>query len=337
MTTRGKQILKFVAKLAVTSALLVLVFSRIDLQQFWQAVRTARWQFLIAVWALTILFFWINSIKMQLILKKQGCYVSVNRIFGATAITLLYSMVVPGTLSTGVKWYILRKDTGKGTNVFSSMVYNQLSIIVVMTASGLVALMVTNPALLLSTTPQHQWLLPAVCGVLLSVIVLTTLLLLNRHTGVKISSNLGLLLRPLPERIRQKGLKILEQIAVFQTIGWKFHLTIASFIVATSLVIAVFIYILAAKAANIKIAEPLTVGVLIWLCAIVYILERIPISVANLGVREFTLVEILALYKVDASSALLMSMILFSLTILMAIIGAVFQLLWVLKRPKQKR
>jgi len=62
--------------------------------------------------------------------------------------------------------------------------------------------------------------------------------------------------------------------------------------------------------------------------------RRIPISVANLGVREFTLVGLLALYGVDKSQALLMSMILFSALIVMALIGAIYQLSWTVSEKK---
>jgi uncharacterized membrane protein YbhN (UPF0104 family) len=207
MTTRSKQLVKFLIRILITTGLLVWVFSRIDLQQFWQTVKTTRWQFLIAVWALTIIVFWINSIKMQLILKKQGCDVSIATLFGASAVTLFYSMIIPGILSAGIKWYILRKDTGKGSNVLSSMLYNQLSIMFVMTVFGLVALIVTNPA---ANTGDH-WLLPAVCSILLAAIILISLLLLNSRTGDKFIKALGLLLSPFPEKMRQKGQEILGQ------------------------------------------------------------------------------------------------------------------------------
>ena len=53
-----------------------------------------------------------------------------------------------------------------------------------------------------------------------------------------------------------------------------------------------------------------------------------PISIANLGVREVTLVQFLAFYNVEPSAALLMSMIFFSGTVFMAIVGAAYQILW---------
>ena len=89
MTTRSKQLAKLLIRILITMGLLVWIFSQIDLGQFGRAVKTARWQLLIAVWVLTVIFFWIRSIKMQLILKRQGCKVDCATIFGATAVTCL--------------------------------------------------------------------------------------------------------------------------------------------------------------------------------------------------------------------------------------------------------
>ena len=326
MTDRTKQFVKLLIRILITTGLLIWVFSKIDLEQFRQTAKTAKWWFLFAVWVLVVIIFWINSIKMQLILKKQDCNVSIATLFGASAITLFYSMIIPGILSTGVKWYILKKDTGKSSNVLSSMFYNQMSIIVVMMVFGLAALMITNPTSLLNTDSNNRWLLPVVSGILLAAIILISLLLLNGRTGGKIIKAFTLLLKPLPAKIHRNAQNILEQLAIFQSVGGKFHLTIASITIIANLIGGVLIYFLSAKAANITAP----VGVFVWLCAVVYILGRIPISVANLGVREFTLVGLLGIYGVEKSPALLMSMILFSTVILMAAIGAIYQLFWAL-------
>ncbi|HUT45719.1 MAG TPA: lysylphosphatidylglycerol synthase transmembrane domain-containing protein [Sedimentisphaerales bacterium] len=330
MTTRSKQLAKLLIRALITAGLLVWVFSQIDLGQFGQAVKTARWQLLIAVWVLTVIFFWIRSIKMQLILKKQDCTVGIATIFRASAVTSLYSMILPGVLSTGAKWYILKKDSGKGSNVLSSMVYNQLLTMFVMIVFGLAALMITNPILLLKTDVQNRWLLPLICGILLTVIILISLLLLSSRTGGKIIDGFGFLLRPFPVKIRQKGREILDQIATFQTAGAGFHLKIASVTTIDTLIGGVIIYVLSARAANVTAPA----GVLVWICAAICVLGRVPISVANLGVREVTLVGLLGIYGVEKSQALLMSMILFSALVLMAIIGAMYQIYWAVSSKK---
>jgi len=324
MTTRGKQIVKLIIRILITTGLLAWVFSQVDLAQFRQAIRMARWPYLIAVWGLTALLFWIRSLKMQFVLIKQSCFIDTNTLFGATTITALYSMILPGILSTGVKWYILKKSSGKGSHVLSSMIYNQFSTMVVMTAFGLLALIISNPASLLLPNAGHPWLLPVICGVLLIALLLFVFLLLSKRIGTRIIEILKIPLNPLPTGIRHKGQEMLEQIAVFHTAGWRFHLAVASITTVDTLIGGVVTYILAARTANI--AAP--AFIFVWLCAGIYIIGRLPITVANLGVREATLVGFLAVYNVEKSSALLMSMILFSALVAMAIIGAAYQLSW---------
>ncbi len=282
---------------------------------------------MIAVWVLTVITFWLSSIKMQLILKKQECEIGTGKVFGASAVTSLYSMTLPGILDTSIKWYILKQHTGKGSNVLSSMVYNQLSTMVVIMALGLAALMVTNPTSLLLPDTKNRWILPAVCAVLLITIILTSLLLLNSRTGGKVIKALGFLLRPFPSTVRRTGQKILEQLSTFQTAGWLFHWKMFLLALAGSITYGIITYIFAAKAAGITISPV----VLLWQCAMILFLGRLPISLANLGVREVALVEALALYGVSAPSALLMSLIIFSGKIFLGIIGAVYQVSWTIR------
>lgn len=331
MTLRSRQIAKLLIRVAVTTGLLVWVFSQIDLGQFRQALQAARWQFLIATWALAVLLLWIRSVKMKYVLKKQDCNVAIGTLFGATAVTALYSMIMPGMLSTGVKWYILKRITGKGSNVFSSMLYNQLVTMIVMTLFGLAALMIANPTPLLLPDSHNTWLLPAVCGVLLTLTILVSALLLSRRSGGRMIKVMDRPLRLFGPRIHEKGREVLDQIAGFQTAGAGFHTAFVAATAVDTLIGGVATYVLAARAANIT--APL--GVFVWLCAAIYILGRLPISVANLGVRESLLVWLLSVYGVEKSAAMLMSMILFSSLVAMAVLGAMYQLSWALSARKK--
>jgi uncharacterized membrane protein YbhN (UPF0104 family) len=330
MSTNRKQLIKLLIRISVTTILLIWVFSQINFQRFWQSTKNIKWEFLAVLWILTVVIFWIRSAALQYILKKQDCNVSVGMVFSASAITSLYSMILPGILSTGAKWYILKKDTGKGTHVFSSMVYNQLSLMYVMAVSGLVGLIVFNPTAVILTNPQNRWILPTACGILLVFILLITFLLFNRRTGSKVIASFEFLLKRLPGKISRKSQEVLEQIAVFQTVGWRFHLIVVIIAVIGTLIGGILTYVFAAKCANTTVS----LSIFVWLCPIVYLLRRLPISIASLGVREVTLIGVLGIYGVEKSAALLISMILFSSSILMALIGAVYHILWAARIKK---
>ena len=321
-TTKG--IVKFAAKILITGGLLLWVFSRIGYTQLVAAVSDTDWLFLPFVWGLTVLFFWVQSWRMRLILGEIDCIVTTTGIFQASAVAMLYSLVLGDFISTGVKWYILKEQTGKASNVLSAMFYNQASLIVINILIGLLAVLLSGPS--------KSAAFPVICLISITVIVSLCLLLLNKKTGTPINKTVGSLLSPLPDRMRKAGLKVLGQLEVFQTVGWGFHLRMTA-ICLIVILIQIIIYFFAAKAAGIDV--PITA--LAWQAAVVYLLGRLPISIANLGVREVTLIEFLKVYGIEPSAALLMSMALFSAIIFMAAIGAVYQIAWTFgRRPKQE-
>ena len=323
-----KKYFKLAIRILVTFGLLAWVFSYIDYQQFCQAVRAAKIEYLVILWGASLAFFALRSFKMRLILKQQALDVGTFTIFKVSTVTSLYGFVLPGFMSSGIKWYILKRATGKGTNIFNGMLYNQLSELIIMSACALIVLIITNPTLLLFSGTRHLWLLPAACSIILVLLIAVTLFLLSSRTSGYISNVLNYMMKLLPNKMRRKGEQALREVVMLQDAGLRFHILMGLLTFITQVVGTIIVYIFAAKAANITI--PLTVY--IWLTSIVFILGRIPITIANLGVREMTLVSILAAYGVGKQSALLMSMIVFSAVVLRAIIGAVFMIHWSLTK-----
>ena len=327
MTDRTKRILSLSLRVLVAAILLGWVFTQVDFGQFARTVKAARWHFLIGLWTLNVVFSLLQSYALQIILRKQECRVGLDRLFAVSCVTALYSLVLFGIVSTGVKWYMLKRTTGKGTNVLSSMLYNQLtlSIVMVVIGSGRADLGESNAG---RPAGRTQWVLPAACAVGIVVIVLLSVLAVNRRTGGAVIRLLVAGLRFMPRAVRGKGQEMLNQVVVFQNAGWRFHAQIALLNVIDGLVVGLLMYLFAARAAHVVVP----MGMLIWLCAIVFVLSKIPVSVANLGVREVTLIGLLGLYGVDKSAAFLMSMVLFSGLVFMALLGLAYQLYWSLAK-----
>ncbi len=280
------------------------------------AVRQARLGLLAVSWFLTLIGFWVLSFKMRLILEKQGSVVDTATIFGVSAVTTLYSMVLPGLLDTTVKWYMLKDRTGQPSNVLSSMLYNQFTSTIVMVIVTLVTLIGSN--LLVSLQ------LFVICSTLLVIIVIGSVVLLNRRVGPKLTGYLSAMLKPLPRKVRKVGQKVLGQLSVFQTAGWRFHFNSFFLSVIAMMVGGIFVFFFSAKTAGIDVP----ISALVYQCSLVFILGRLPITVGNLGVREVALVESLAVYDVDAQSALLMSLAILSNRVFFMAIGLVYHLIY---------
>ncbi len=327
MTERHKKIIKLILRFLFTIILLVWVFSRVGLGQFWHTLATARWPYLLGSWICVVSFSIAQSKTLQIILRRQDCHVSVHTLFGASVATNLYSMFLPGMLSTGVKWYILKRETGKGTHVFSSMVYNQMALFATITTVGLITVLIMNPAWLLHVEPRQGRMLQVLAAVASAAMVLFCVFFLNPRTGVVLTRVLERSFQVLPVRIRLKGEELVRQVAIFQSAGPSFHLKVVAIDTLAVLLFGILTYICAAWAAGVSV--PL--GVFVFLYAGVYVLSKLPVTVANLGLREVTVVGVLTGHGVPASSALLMSMILFSCHLFLAVIGAIYQLSWMSK------
>lgn len=319
---------KLSIRIAVTSGLLLAVFAQVDRKQFWQAIPTARVEYLALLWLSSIAFLALRAAKMKYILQQQSLNVGLFMLFKVSAVTSLYSLILPGLISSGAKWYILKKATGKGTAVFNGMLYNQVSELIVMSASALGILIVTNPSnILIPDAPS--WVLPAVCSVLLFVVLLTTAFLLGKRTNRWMLIGLDKLTRRMPHRMRDKSRQIIREAAIFQSAGWRFHM-IAVLYTLGQVAGSIIVYFFAARAVHLAI--PLSVY--IWLSSAIFILGRLPITIANLGLRDMTLVSILAAYGLEKSSVLLMSMLLFSTVVVKAAVGAGFQIHWSLTQKE---
>jgi uncharacterized membrane protein YbhN (UPF0104 family) len=321
LNEKNKKIAKLLVRILITILLLTWVFTKIDFQQFADIAKKARWYFLILSWILTLFSFWVMSFTMRLIMKRLDCEVGTGTVFFASAITSLYGMILPGILDVSAKWYILKLHTGKPSHILSGMVYNQFTSTLMIIIFGLSALIISNPT--------ADFKLPLICIFLLIITISCSLLLFNQITGLKVTVFLGSTLKWLPSRLNEIGRKILDQLSTFQIAEWRFHLQILSLTAFTTF-LGVILYVFAAKAAGITVSF----GVLAWQSSLIYLLGRLPISIADLGVREITIVESLAQYGVSAPEALLMSMVVFSNRIIMVLLGAIYQIWWVFRGHK---
>lgn len=314
MQEKSKRLLKLLVKLALTGLLLWLVLSRIDTTGLVNAFATADWRYVALSWVIGIATCWVRAARLRLLLKAQDCDVSTGKIFGASTITALYSLVLPGMVSVGIKWYILRSATGKAVQVLSAMVYNQAGEIFVRIVLSLILVALTNPVGL--------WWVPGVCLGGAAVTIAGLVLLLHPATSVILTRVSDGLFKSFPKLIRDAVAKTVKTSQVFAACSWAFHGRIAAINIFSTLLSAL-LYWCVGQAAGISV--PLTA--FIWQASVVFVLGRLPISVANLGVREFTLIGLLSLYGVDAATAVFFSLLVFSNALVTAALGLVYQLL----------
>jgi uncharacterized membrane protein YbhN (UPF0104 family) len=322
---RCKPLLKLILRVLITGVLMVWVLREVGLQDLLATLKTARWEFLLGVWAGTLASFWINAWKLKRILHGLSCPVRTRTVFAVSAMGCTYSLVLPGLVSSGMKWLLLRQDTQDGSRVLSGMVYNQLSMIATALGIGLLALVAWDPGAVLGLTFAQPGRVRGIALGLLGGLFLATYLALAPWSGGRLLSTANRVQRRLlPRRLAAKAEGFINHVRIFQSLPAGFHVQMILMTVLNMLVGGVLVYLCAASAANVQV----TWGVLAYLSMVVYILGRVPITIGNLGVREVTLAGLLALHGVDKPTALLMSMAIFSGLVFMAVLGLLYLLLW---------
>ena len=77
--------------------------------------------------------------------------------------------------------------------------------------------------------------------------------------------------------------------------------------------------------------------ILAWVRSVVYLLQMIPVTVAGVGVREASFIALLGGYGIARAEALTYSLTLFFIQILIAVVGAVFELYDIVAERSQGR
>jgi glycosyltransferase 2 family protein len=123
-----------------------------------------------------------------------------------------------------------------------------------------------------------------------------------------------------PQILRRPGMKVLAALHALRSMTLGQH---AAFMLAgiADFALVMLGFWAAARAMNLEL--PLVT--LVWVQAAILLLRLLPITFANLGVREGLLVFVLALYGVAPGEAIALGLLLFSRYLAIAAIGAVYQ------------
>ncbi|MFC1652608.1 lysylphosphatidylglycerol synthase transmembrane domain-containing protein [Planctomycetota bacterium] len=313
----SRKSLRLILSVLVSLGLLAYVFRGVELGQLLQVLKQARWSLIVLFWIIAIFALWLVAYRHTVILKYQKCPTSIITVFRASMIAALYNLVLPGGFSQGVKWYVLKKHTGKGAQVLASMFYNQLTTHVVSLGVGLVALAVENP------WPDLP--LPFIAAVLLIALMGGAVFLFSPffENLTKWWLRSPWMSHILPKAGQQKLILVSSQVGMFRSLGWVFHAKVFM-LCLVSRGVAVLAYLSAARA----IEAEFSVGAIVWITSAIGVLALIPFFFQNTGPREVLLVTAAGMYGVLPEKALTLSLVFVSVRLVQAAGGALFQIRW---------
>ncbi len=162
--------------------------------------------------------------------------------------------------------------------------------------------------------------LPLIAGVALLGMAGGMALALSRRTAGAFDRVLKSLVRIAPGRVESVLEKVLRALEGLRGMTYRQH---AGFLVAGLVDFAISILGFWAAAHALSLGLPLPT--IIWVQSAILLLGLLPISFANLGVREGVLVLVLGLYGVEAERAIALGLLLFSRLLVAAGVGGVYQ------------
>lgn len=255
-----------------------------------------------------------GSCVLRFLLHRVGLDVPLSRVVLANSLATFYGLLVPSDVFAGVaKWADLSTATGDKSRVLSAMVFAKVGLALPPLLIGSVALALDNPFSAAG--------LPAISAALSAALLLGTFLVLNRGTGSRLDAVAGGVMDRLPKWFRTRGRKLIEAGAGFRSLSLAD--LIGVLLLSTlgfGLGIAGMGFAVAAAGASV----PLTV--LPWVGMTLFLVRLVPITISNLGVREGIFMAAFGLYGIGSATAVAAGLIMFSGTLVIALIGGTYQL-----------
>jgi hypothetical protein len=307
---RMKGTLLWLAKFAVTAAVMTLVFTRlVDWPTLTRAASSFPLPALGIILVLHLLQRVVGAWQTQLALRHAGIPVSTLRVFHVHLLTSFFSVVLPGELAgAAVSWHLFSRDSGRRSQTAAALIYLRLIGFFMLVAVGAVGLW-AEPRLI---AMNAHW---AVLG----AAIVIGLPLLSFHSrkfadGLKSWSDVVTGLLP-SKRLRSAFVGFWSSVHEFTAMRrptqgciWLAAVAVYSINVVSGLV--------AMQAAGIT--APATA--IVWLLAIVTLISLVPFTFGGFGVRELGVAVLLKQwYGVPTETAVLLSLALGSVALIASV------------------
>lgn len=314
MSKHTQSIIKWAIKLSLGLGLTVALVFMVGWRELANQLKQVDRFWLIGVYTALWVGQWISAFQMQRIFSFLNVRLQLRRIFFASQLATFYSLLVPGDLAaSGAKWANLSAATGKRSLVLNAMVYNRL-------IQAFVPLMIGTLALCIHSPISNTWyILIPITALLLLFSVLVSLY--NSSFGQKIEKMIRVGFHWLPVSIYKKLDYFLCSMNLIRTWTFVDHVRVVMLaLLWTGTTFASFTCALWAVDIDISL---LTV---LWVYAFLVIVRLLPLTIANLGIREGALILLLQPYGISSDQAVSAGLIMFTNTLFMAVVGLGYQL-----------
>lgn len=290
--------------------IIVMFYTYIDINKFIYILPNIDYSILLLLIFLIYVIRLLVAYQTKISLTPFNIQTNTHEIFKIHLISTFYSLILSSDLiAGGVSWYLLSKENGRRAEIASVIVYLRILNLITLLPFALLGIYFE---------PKLEEYNIQIYILMFGLILLVMLLPFFWHSlAIFTESLLNYLISLLPlkklsNRLLEANQNVWNAVKVSREMPIRFNIKIIILSFASQLLAIVFMY-LALKMVNIH----LPISVATWLIALVVIIAMLPLTIAGIGVRDFSFVFILKeLYSVSPESSLLLSTVMLLINVL---------------------
>lgn len=315
-------------KLLVLVALFAAIFWVIPIQDVIRAILAADPALLVAGLGLGFVSMMLSAVEMEPLTRNQGIRHNFWRIFQINLSVKFYIQFMPSTLvGSGIRWYRLAQPGGKVAESLAALAFFRALETFLTLAIGLAFWLMSEQR---GFQVNLAWLAALIILLILGWVLITRYSLPIYHWFK--SRATGLVEKPWIRPAVRYLEKFLGAVSTYAAIPARDLLLAVSAGIASALA-AILSGAILAWSLGIEISF-IDMG---WIQAVILFASQLPFAVAGgLGIREVTLIAILASFGVSAELALALSFLLMLRGFLLGLLGGAVEAVDILKNKSSK-
>lgn len=305
-------------KIAFLVILFIALFWVIPIERVFRAMISASLSLLLIGVIVQIPSTFLNALELKLIINNQGLTLSAIQVWIINLEIKFYTLFMQGTLAaSGIRWYKFSQKDNKPAEALASVAFYRLLGTFLSIAMGLAfwALNSNKPFRMNALLLFGLLIAITVFWIGITRLSLPLLSWINQHFAQIIE-------RPGWKTLHDITEKMLLAVAAFKDFsGWELFQVILVGI-CQQLVSALSNYFFA-----LSIGITLPLKDIIWISSVVVLVSQLPIAIAGgFGVREASLVALMASFGVSGEQALAYSFLLFFRNVFLSLVGGLLEL-----------
>lgn len=309
--------LKWLARLAVAGGLLAVVFHYVPPEQVVAQFTDVRTMPLLAALTATLLARVVSAVQFRYLTDIQRMKVSLSRVLYINTVTAFYQLFLPGYISGGaIRWYKLADGARNADKALSVILVSRMFDSMVAIA-WMLALFAADSV---AWASGHSTTVRFSVGALIAIAL--------AGFGLKYQQRLAAWLHGrLAGDPREHGGRVAAIIGRAARLLLNFDWLTTPQVAATVLMLSAYHCLGALAWFYLAMGLGLEIPLLsvIWIRILVYLALLVPVTFSGIGVRDGLLIVLLAPLGIGADSAVALSMLLLSLSLVVGAFGGIVE------------